>query len=112
MIKAGELRQRFSFAFRQTVSDGMGNEQGEWVQQFEAWGKRVVLRGGEQVMADRLAGREPAIITIRASNQARQVTTDWRCTDTRTGDIFNIRQAMQGEKRDFIELLCDKGVAT
>lgn len=110
-MKAGELRQRFSFASRQVTNDGMGNEQGEWVPQFEAAGKRTVLRGGEQVMADRLGGREPAIITIRHSIQARQVTTDWRCTDFRTGEIFNIRQVMPSEKRDFIELLVDKGVA-
>ena len=110
-MKAGELRQRFSFAFRQTTNDGLGNEQGEWVDQFTAWGKRVVLRGGEQVMADRLGGREPAIITIRASNQARQVTTDWRCTDFRTQEVFNIRQVMPGEKRDHIEILVERGVA-
>lgn len=110
-MKAGELRQRFSFAFRQEVDDGIGNKQGDWIQQFERDGKRIILKAGESVMASRLSGRQPAIITIRYSREAAQITTDWRCTDTRSREIFNIRQVMIGEKRDYIELLIEGGVA-
>lgn len=111
-MKAGELRERFSFAFRQTVDDGLGNQQGEWIDQFTVWAKTVNLRGGESVMASRLSGRAPAIVTIRYSIQASGITTDWRCTDTRTTEVFNIRQVTVSPKRDFIDLLVEAGVAT
>lgn len=110
-MKAGELRQRFQFAFRQAAKDGIGNEQDTWIEQFEVWGKRTVLRGGENVMAARLEGTAPAVITIRSSIQARQITTDWRCTDFRTREVYNIRQVTLSEKRDYIDLLVEKGVA-
>lgn len=110
-MKAGELRQRFQFAFRVETDDGLGNKQGEWIDQFTVWAKHATLRAGESVMAGRLTGRAPAIVTIRYSIQAAAITTDWRCTDTRSGAIYNIRQVMPGEKRDFIELLVEAGVA-
>jgi SPP1 family predicted phage head-tail adaptor len=110
-MKAGELRERFQFAFRVETHDGLGNKQGEWVEQFTVWAKKVMLRGGENVMASRLQGRAPAVLTIRYSIQASAISTDWRCTDTRTSEVFNIRQATVSPKRDFIDLLCEAGVA-
>ena len=110
-MKSGELRERFSFAFRQTVQDGIGNEQGEWIDQFTCWAKKITLRGGENVMASRLQGRSPAVLTVRYSIQASGITTDWRCTDTRTSEVFNIRQVTVSPKRDAIDFLLEAGVA-
>lgn len=110
-MKAGELRERFQFAFRVETDDGLGNQQGEWIEQFMVWAKKITLRGGENVMASRLAGRSPAVLTIRYSIAASQITTDWRCTDTRTSEVFNIRQVTVSPKRDFIDILLERGVA-
>jgi SPP1 family predicted phage head-tail adaptor len=110
-MKAGELRERFQFAFRVETDDGLGNKQGAWVEQFTVWAKKITLRGGESIMASRLSGRCPAIVTIRYSIQASQITTDWRCTDTRTTEVFNIRQVTVSPKRNFIDLLLEAGVA-
>lgn len=111
-MRAGELRERFEFQERPSQSDGYGNEQGPWQARYECAARRQMLRGGETVMASRLEGRQPAVLTIRANSMARRITTDWRARDIRTEEIWNIRSISPSEKRDFIELLVEKGAAT
>lgn len=110
-MSAGKLRERFAFSRRDEADDGLGNRQGEWIEAPPVAAERIWLRGGEAVMANRLGGRAPAIVKIRFSTAASQITTDWRCRDVRSGEIFNIRQVMPAVKRDYIELLCELGVA-
>ncbi len=110
-MRAGLLTERFEFQEREQAGDGYGNEQGAWRPQFERSVGRLMLRGGEQVMASRLEGRAPAVITIRACSQTRRITTDWRARDVRSEDIWNIRSISPSEKRDYIDLLVEKGVA-
>ena len=110
-MQAGKLRERFAFSRRNEVDDGLGNKQGEWIEAEPVAAQLTWLRGGETVMADRLSGRSPAIVKIRYSIAASQITTDWRCRDTRSEEVFNIRQVMPSVKRDFIEMLCEVGVA-
>lgn len=111
-MRAGQLRERFEFQERERVEDGYGNEQGPWRARFERAGRRQMLRGGEQVMASRLEGRAPAVITVRACSQTRTVTTDWRLRDVRNEDLWNIRSISPSEKRDYLDILVEKGVAT
>lgn len=117
-IKAGELRERFIFEVREDLSndsppgDGFGNMQGGWQPQFTVWAKYHPLRGTESVMASRLQGRQPAILTVRASSQTRRITTDWRCRDKRTGEAFNIRSITRYPDRSGYDLLIEGGVAT
>lgn len=109
---AGQLRERFSFQKRVSLAgDGYGNFEGAWQAQFEVSGRRQMLRGGETVMQARLGGKQPSIISVRNSSQARTITTDWRAVDTRSGDVWNIRSISPEEKRDGIDLLCERGVA-
>jgi len=111
-MRAGELRERFEFQERIPASDGYGNEQGAWAARYECAARRQMLRGGENVMASRLEGRSPAILTIRANSQARRITSDWRARDIRTEEIWNVRSISPSERRDFLDLLVEKGVAT
>lgn len=110
-MQAGKLRERFAFSRRNEVDDGLGNKQGEWIENEPVAAERIWLQGGESVMANRLAGRAPAIVKVRYCVAASQITTDWRCRDTRSGEVFNIRQVKPSPKRDFIEMLCEIGVA-
>lgn len=112
MTGAGDLRERFAFDSRSTVSDGAGNRVGDWNEQFVVAAQRGFLRGGESVMASRLQGRSPAVLTIWSSNDARRITTDWRCRDTRTGEEFNIRAVTPRQTNDFLDLLVEAGVAS
>lgn len=112
-MKAGELTERFRFEKRRDTSpegDGGGTYVGKWEPQFTAAAKLRFRRGGEDVLAARLAGRQPAVLTIRASRQAREVAVDWRCVNARTGAAYNIRDITPTADRAAIEMLIEGGV--
>jgi hypothetical protein len=113
MVEAGLLNERFRFEKRSAIpaGDGYGNFEGGWVAQFTVWCRRQMLRGGENVMAARLTGRQPAVLTVYSSVQSRTITTDWRAVDSRSGAVWNIRSIERSEDRGCIDLLCEFGVA-
>lgn len=113
MTGSGELDQRFRFEKRAEMDDGYGNTvAGAWELQFTVAAKRAFRRGGEQVLAARLQARQPAIITIRNSRQARQITAEWRAVDDRTGTVFAIREEpTETDDQLFLEMLAESGVA-
>jgi SPP1 family predicted phage head-tail adaptor len=109
----GELRSRIELQVRTLIDDGFGNEQaGPFETQAEVSAKFHFLRGGEEVMAGRLSGKQPAIITVRQSAATRAVTTAWRIV-TKDGEAWNIRAITDPDgKRAWFEILAEKGVAT
>lgn len=115
---AGHLTERMTFQKRADLSsasppgDGYGNVEGGWTDQFTIAARRVYLRGGEDVLASRLEGRQPVILTVRRSSDTETITTDWRATDARSGTIYNIRSVQLTEDRAWIDMLCESGVAT
>jgi SPP1 family predicted phage head-tail adaptor len=113
MIAAGELRERVTFSRRAAVDDGHGNTvSGPWTDEFTVWARVRHLRGGEEVMASRLSGRQPVVLTVRRSPESEGVTTDWRATDAASGEVYNIRSVTPDEERAYFDLLCERGVAT
>lgn len=113
MVGAGKLDRRVRFEKRTQVSDGRGNYVADWSCQFTVAANRKFLRGGESVLAARLASRQPVILTIRASCEAREIGNDWRAVDVRTGEIYNIREIpKESENRGYLEMLAESGVAT
>jgi head-tail adaptor len=118
MTTAGEMRHRIAFDERQTVDDGMGNEQGAFVQQFVVAARVRAKFGGEAVSAARLTGQQPVVITVRASSQTDRITTDWRARDVRSDPdpaeqtSYNIRSiADPDDSGAWLELFCQTGVA-
>lgn len=109
---AGDLRHLVALDKRTDVADGMGNTKGEWVEQARCRAAYRHLRGGEAVMAGRLAGKHTQVISVRRATQTLAITTDWRMRDTRTGQVFNIRDVTHEEDRQWISLLVETGVAT
>ncbi len=89
-----------------------GNTEYNWTEEFAVRAQFIHLRGGEDVMAARLSGKHLQIIRVRSSIATRTITTDFRVVDKRTGDVFNIRDVTRDVERQFIDLLCEKGVAT
>jgi len=110
---AGELRQKIELQVRTLVDDGYGNEiAGPFETQATVRAKFHYLRGGEEVMAGRLAGKQPAIVTVRSSAATRALTTDWRIL-TADGAAWNIRSITDPDgRRAWLEILAEKGVAT
>ncbi|WP_421912733.1 phage head closure protein [Mesorhizobium sp.] len=108
---AGDLFYSVAFDRRGEASDGAGGTTTAFSEQFRCRAAFVHLRGGETVQAARLQGQHPQIIRVRASSLTRGVSGDWQIRDVRNGDVFNIRDITPGLDRQFIDFLCQKGVA-
>lgn len=91
--------------------DGYGNSEGAWVEQFRCAAGRLFVKGREEVMAQRLQGTQPVVWTLRVSTPTLEITPDWRLRDARSGVDYNIRSVMPGARRNYLELLCEAGVA-
>ncbi len=111
-MQAGKLDHLMAFDAPVVTTDGMGGHQAGWDERFIAWAGVRHLRGGEAVMAARLASRQPVVVTLRASAAAAAIGTDWRLRDTRTGTAFNIRTIVPSDDRAMIEITAESGVAT
>ena len=107
---AGSLQERVSLAKRGEVDDGYGNTQSDWIDQFETAAAYVHLRGGETVIAARLENKHPVVVRIRTSASARQIRTDWKLVDRRTGVEYAIHDVTPTIDRAWIDLLCQRGV--
>jgi head-tail adaptor len=110
---AGQLFYRVGFDKKATGSDGAGGTTTDWEEQFTCRAAFFNAGGSEAVMAARLEGKTLMRVRVRSSAQAREITTDWRMTDKRSGDVWNIRDVDPvTEARAFILLRVEKGVAT
>lgn len=123
---AGALIQKVAFDKRETGNPDSpvdyGNTLEEWVEQFSCRAAFIHLRGGESVIAARLQSQHIQVIRVRASDASRAVTPDWRVRDERTGvfdtngkwtgNSFNVRDVTPSDDRQFIDFLCESGVAT
>lgn len=110
-MPAGDLRERLTFAERAITSDGYGNNVGDYEDQFTVQASIVPRFGNEAFTAARLSGRSPATITVRYSSDTARITTDWKATDTRTGDVWDIKSppVRMPDNRGYIEMMCEKG---
>lgn len=112
---AGKLRERLSFEKRADLAEpgtGSGTVRGQWVSQFQPFSAAILyMRGGEDVLASRLSGIQPAIITVRSTSETRRIDASWRARDLKTGAIFNIKAPNPTADRKFIEFLAETGVA-
>lgn len=111
-MPAGELRERLAFSQQAAQSDGQGGETTSWADVFTCAARVRPKLGGEEVTAARLAGRQPVMITVRYSSDAVQITTDWRARDVRSGDVYNLRAVAPDERKQWVEILAEKGVPT
>jgi SPP1 family predicted phage head-tail adaptor len=110
-MSAGKLYERVAFESPVEVSDGYGGTINGWAAQFTVSAHFVRLRGGETVLASRLSGTQPTIIKVRQSSDTKQVTTDWRARDARSGEVFNIRSIIESDDRAYLEFTAESGVA-
>jgi head-tail adaptor len=110
-MQAGDLT--FDLAFDAPISaqnDQGGMLQG-WFSQYRCAAHVRFLRGTETVIASRLAGRQPVVITVRNCAAARAVTVDWRIRDMRSALIFNVRVApVPSQDRAWLEIMAESGV--
>lgn len=115
MARALSLYQRVAFDRPVKGGNGYGGTRVGWSPDDEAIKVRAhfrFLRGGEQVQAARLEGRQPVVVTVRNSEETRAIRGDWRMRDLTTGEIYNIRSGpLRTDNRLYLEFTMESGVA-
>lgn len=100
-----------AFSMRESVETDMGGTVDDWVPQFSEWAGVKHLRGGESVMQARLASRNPVIVTIRNSERARQITSEWKVRlRSRSGVVkdYEVKEDPRPTEADgFLEFLAE-----
>ena len=108
-MRAGDLTKRVAFQRPHEDVDADGNKFSAYPEAFRVWANLLPLRGGESVMAGRMASRSPAVVTIRTSTQARTVTSEWRVViDGRTYEVKE--DPRETQDRAFLEMLVEAQV--
>ncbi len=113
-MQPGKLDQRVAFDAPRVTSDGAGGRVNGFVDAgsaYECAAHFRNLRGSETVIASRLSGVQPVVVTIRTSSAARAISTEYRMRDLRRpDDIYQIRAIVETDDRAFLELTCERGV--
>lgn len=110
---AGEFRGRFAFEKRDLRDDGYGNTETVWLFMFNRRAKFVPLKGGETVIAARLASRVPAVLTVRKDSATTSLDAGWRCVDRDTATIYELRAVTQpGDRPGELDLMIESGVSS
>lgn len=110
---AGSLSELVVFQVQEEVDDGFGGVSGQWVDKFTEPARMAPRLGSETVIASRLQGVQPFLLTVRSSSRSRLVTPAWRVYDKRAGvtagkpnRLFNIKTAVNVDERNgFLEML-------
>ncbi|TPL49228.1 head-tail adaptor protein [Mesorhizobium sp. B2-4-4] len=122
MTTAGQLREKIAFDSRGPyVGPDDGNTEGPFEERFVVSARRTFLTGTETVMASRLQGLQPVLLTVRNTSLSKQINTDWQARDARSGDFVNgkwtgityaIKAINPTEDREWINILVESGVAS
>ena len=113
MATIGTLRERVAFEARPMIDDGAGNPQsGDFVEMHRCAARIKPKLGSETVLAARLTGTQPMLITVRICAALAGIGTDWRIRDVRSGVIYNMQSFNNpDEQRQYLEILAVSGVA-
>jgi len=95
---AQQLRERVTFQYRHNT--GRPGDYSDWTDQFTLAARlKPRLVGNEQVIAGRMTGQQPYVMTVRADRRSRMVDASWRAFDARKG------MNETGEPRRLFEIL-------
>lgn len=114
VMDAGHLRKRIAFDKRAETDDGYGNPvSGDWQEQFVLSARVRPLKGSEAVLAARLEGRQPVVITVRVSRHSERIDPSWRARDADAGTVYALTAppANMDEGRAFFDILATTGEA-
>lgn len=104
----GALRDRV--ALDRPVLDADGVREG-WTEAALLPARILYLKGGETVQAARLAGRQPAVVTVRAAGAPAGLSPEWRLRDPRRGVVYQLRAVVPAPDPAWLELTVESGTA-
>ena len=89
------------------VDDGYGNSvPSGWETKLECWARIQPLKGTEAVIAARMTGVQPVIITIPITPETEDITTAWRVLHADNGETYDINSvANMDERGEYWEIL-------
>lgn len=79
---------------RGDITDEFGNVTiggGDYELRAECWARIMPMRGSETVIAARLTGTQPAIITVPINPDTEALMSDWRVVHSVTGKVYEIK---------------------
>lgn len=113
MIATGDLDHRAVFQRPVQGRDEDGQIVQGWQDVLTEKAAVLYLRGTESVMQARMQSRSPAILTVRGSSLARQITSEWRVVVRDRGGaerLFEIKEDPRPiERGAFLEMLVESG---
>ncbi len=114
--RSSKLRHRVLCQKKGPATDEFGNPVpggSVWATQFSVRAGFEPRHGGEAVIAGRLQGVQPYIVTMWQTDRTRQIKPDWRLVDERDpARTFAVRSvADPDDKRVWLELLVEHGAA-
>jgi len=81
---AQQMRERVTFQWRDY--DGRPGATNDWTDQFTVAARlKPRLTGSEDIVAGRMTGRQPYVMTVRSDRRSRSVRPGWRAYDARKG---------------------------
>lgn len=109
---SGSLSERIAFLQQVEGDDGYGGVVVGWQSIFEEPARLAPKLGSEPVVAGRLQGIQPYLLTVRSSTRTRSVTPAWRVRNVRTGREYNIKTSVNVDERNaYLEMLVVEGEA-
>lgn len=116
MTRPGDMRHRMAFDKRQQTNPDspvdLGNIGTEFVEQFIVWAAVKARLGGETVMAARLTGQQPIVITVRQSSSTELIDLDWRARDVNEDKEYAIKSIVDpDDSGEFFDILVQTGAA-
>ena len=111
-MDSGQLTYRMAFDAPIETDNGQGGMVLGWDEALHECAAHVrYLRGGETVIAARLAGRQPVVVTIRNCAAARAIRHDWRMRDLRGDAIYALTtDPVPSDDRAWLEITAVIGV--
>jgi head-tail adaptor len=103
---AQQLRERVTFQKR--AYDGTMSGSSDWTDQFTLAARlKPRLSGSEEIVAGRMTGKQPYILTVRSDRRSRSVDPSWRVFDARRPlRFFQILSVTDvGEDNRFLDFL-------
>ncbi len=64
---------------------------GDWETRAQCWARIKPMTGSETVIAARLTGTQPAIITVPINPETASLASDWRIVHSVTGKVYDVK---------------------
>lgn len=107
-----KLRERIMLERPVTTDDGLSRSATSFEDVAEMRANYLRNTGGEAVIAKRLEGQQPTVVTIRRqSRHGRDIRAGWRLRDLQTGERFNVLEIRSTPDLEWLEMLTIGGEA-